>query len=56
VISVLFDFSSCDVRFLMKLEISFTEYINEYLESVKEKKEHSLMIFQDTLIVSRSFI
>ncbi len=55
-ISVLFDFSSCDVWFLMKLEISFIEYIDEYLESVREEKEHSLMIFQDALIVSRSFI
>ncbi len=55
-ISVLFDFLSCNVRFLMKLEISFIKYIDEYLESVKEEKECSLMIFQDALIVSKSFI
>jgi len=55
-ISVLFDFSSCDVRFLMRLETSFTEYINEYFESMKEEKEHSLIIFQDALIINRSFI
>ncbi len=40
----------------MKLEISFTEYINKYLESVREEKEYSLMIFQDALIVNKSFI
>ena len=55
-ISVLFDFSSCNVQFLMKLEISFIEYINEYLESVRKEKEHSLIIFRDALIVSRSSI
>jgi len=53
---VLFNFSSCDVQFLMRLETSFIEYIDKYLESMKEEKEHSLIIFQDALIVSKSSI